>query len=148
MGLFRHSTLLLRRTIAAADDAASDVVVVRPVDGDGTSDRNQGYSMLIFLDQHGAGSVTVALYTSFGDGLWVRLKAHTLNADGTHFMLVGDLEGFAPYIQVRVHATAPGEEDPKPTFRVIARLTSDGPFKATPASPPNIIETTATEQNP
>ena len=146
MGLLRHSALLLHRTVAASDDAASDVVVVRPVDGDSTNDRDQTFGMLIFLDQHGAGTVTAALYTSFGDGLWVRLKDHTLNTDGAHFLIVGDMEGFAPYVQVRVSATAPGESTPKPTFRVIARLASDGPFKATPANPPNLIEAIATEK--
>ena len=146
MGLLRHSAQLLHRTVASSADALSDVVLVRPVEGDVTTDHDQTFGMLIYFDQHGAGSVTAAIYTSFGDGLWVRLKDHTLTTDGADFLAVGDLEGFAPYLQVRVRATAPGESTPKPTFRVIARLASDGPFKATPANPPNLIEAVATEK--
>ena len=99
MGLYRHSSRLLHRTIAASDDAASDVVIVRPADGDSASDRNQGFVMLLFVDQQASDMHDTALHAAlqmagptgqqativrFRDGAWrfVRIDdGHTTSSE-------------------------------------------------------------------
>ena len=147
MGIFRHSNVMLLRTTPASDDAESVVLGIRPADGDAASDQEQRFFMLVFVDQTGAGSVKFDFLTSFGDGLWALIGTRSLNAGGTHMLLYKELQGFAPYVKVRVRAQAPGEEDPKPTFRCIVRLASTGPYRALPATVPDTIERIGTDQN-
>lgn len=145
MGIFRHSTLLMQRVEPGATDLDSGTFVVRPADGDGANDKDQEFVLIVFVDQQGGGSVTFDLLTSFGDGLWVRIAQRRLTQDGAKLMIARPMEGFAPYIKVRVRAEPPFQSDVKPTFRAIARLASSGPYKALPATVPNTIEQASTD---
>lgn len=147
MGIFRHDTVLLNRTEAAAADARSGPFVVRPTDGDASSDHTQSWVLVAFVEQRGAGQVVFEFLTSFGDGLWIVLARRTLTADGAHMMMARNIDGFAPYIKVRVVASPPAGAKVKPKFRVITRLASDSPYRALPAKVPSTIETDATDHD-
>jgi hypothetical protein len=147
MGIFRHSTVFVNRMEFGDAALDSGSWAIRPADGDASSDDTQSWVLVAFVEQRGAGQVVFEFLTSFGDGLWIVLARRTLTVDGARIMMARNIDGFAPFIKVRVVASPPSGTIVKPTFRVITRIASDSPYRALPAMVPATIETDATDRD-
>lgn len=138
-GLLRNSQLLATRLEASDADIDTGVWAVRPVEADPQRDDHQTFHLIVFVEQTGQGSVTIETETSWGDGLWLTaVRPERTEGDAAQLGDVLDLSNLGPYVRFRVLAK-PGLDEVKPTFKCVLRLTSNGPFRAEPATPPVVL---------
>ena len=126
MSLLRHSVSLFERLEAVESPVLGTVYRIRPSDGDGLSDSQQRWWLLVSMTRDGDGVVAATIKTSFDGLVWYTLTSLAPRRSNTLVELV-ELNAFAPLLRVE---TQGGDVLPKHALAV--RLASDGPFVAAP----------------
>lgn len=128
MSLLRHNVVLLDQSAPIQVALVGRAYRIRPSDGDTVPDGQQRWWVVLDLTRDSEeGMVTASLSTSF-DGLTWYPVGSVSTEHGAHVVEAVELPAFAPLVRIETTVDAV-----PPTYRLTARIASDGPFAAAPA---------------
>ena len=126
--MLRHNVVLLDQSVPVQAALVGPTFRIRPSDGDTVPDGQQRWWVVLDLTRDSEdGFVTASLSTSFDGLAWFPVSSVSTKR-AAHVVDAVELPAFAPLVRIETAVDAV-----PPSYRLTARLASDGPFTAAPA---------------